>query len=75
MIENQNNYLTIKVNDIFYDPVVCYVPQIWNNHENLTSIMEGYFEKPYFKKSKFPNFTDSLLKYYNHGSVIDSKKP
>ena len=74
VIENQDNYLTIKVNDIFYDPVVCYVPQM-NKYENLTSIMEGYFEKPYFKKSKFPQFLpDSLLRNTMiYGSVIDSK--
>ena len=59
-IENKDGYLLINVNDQFYDPVRCYVPQI-KKYENLASIMSGYFKKPYFKNSKLPKFLPNNL--------------
>ncbi len=72
-IENKSGYLIINVNDQFYDPVRCYVPQI-KKYENLASIMSGYFKEPYFKNSSLPKFLPNKLLRPSiiYGTVFDS---
>ena len=55
VFKNNDGTLVILVNDTDYDPVRCYVPQM-GQYENLTSIMEVYFENPVFKSSGNPVF-------------------
>ena len=72
-IENKNGYLILQINNQFYDPVRCYVPQI-NKYENLASIMAGYFDTPYFNNSTLPQFLPNhLLKpSIIYGTVFNS---
>jgi hypothetical protein len=53
--KNKDGLLKIRVNDSVYDPVLCYVPQM-GHYENLTSIMDDYFEDPVFGPSGNPEF-------------------
>ena len=50
-----NGTLNLSVNGTDYDPVRCYVPQI-GQYENLTSIMNDYFDDPVFAPSGLPVF-------------------
>ena len=72
-IDTGDGLIVIKVNDSFYDPVRCYVPQM-GKYENLAHIIDHYFQVPLFEPSGLPVFlSDNLLKpSVIYGTVSDA---
>ncbi len=74
VIKDGTGFIILKINEVYYSPERCYVPQM-GKYENLSYIMDDYFPEPVFGPSGLPQYLDENLLQPTmiYGTVFDAK--
>ena len=74
VIKDGAGFIILKINEVYYSPERCYVPQM-GKYENLSYIMDDYFPEPVFGPSGLPQYLDENLLQPTmiYGTVFDAK--
>jgi hypothetical protein len=74
VIKDGTGFIILKINEVYYSPERCYVPQM-GKYENLSYIMDDYFPEPVFGPSGLPQYLDDNLLQPTiiYGTVFDAK--